>query len=283
MGLSIAELPQMLARAFSELLLLPFRPVYSVALSKVVRLAILVCYIFSLLLFLYLLLFSKIRAVLKLCAAFVFALLPVAFNLIVLMCYHTVIYQLMAYGMVCVYFVPIVLWELAGSAGICPPPGEAAFRACRSGMAAVLALVLALAAVNYAWQNNVNYTVLYYTDQQTIQYFSTMLTRIRSVEGYSQDKKLAIVGDLIQDDSYFNSIGEYAVARYRGNAVTYLIGYSWQSWLDTYFGFNQPEATMEELHAVISIEDLLEMPAYPDDGSIRLVDDIIILNLGHYR
>lgn len=275
--LSLAQLPQILLRAYREVLLFPLEPVYEVGLSKIIRFAFLLCQGASLVLFVLLLAFSRRSPLRKALAALCFLLLPLAFNLIVVMCYSTYIQGLMAYSLVCVYFLPLLLLELISETGKLRPS------LCRRWAPALLSLTLALAAFNYAWQNNLNYMTLYYADQQTVQYFSSMLTRIRCTEGYSQDKKLAVVGDLIKDRSFYNFVSETSGAQYHGNFTTYIDRYSWESWFGPYFAFNQPRASREELEAAVTQEELEAMPCYPDDGSIRVVGDLILLNIGYER
>lgn len=268
-----------IVEAWLGTVLLPFRPIHWIALSKVVRISALICILLSLLAFAFLLWKSRRPLSVRLFALFCFLLLPLSFNLVTLMGNELQVYELMAYGMVCLFFTPVVLLELAARQ---EEPARSAIVRCRQGASALLAAALALSAVNYAWQDNVNYMVLYYTDQQTVQYFSSVLTRIRAAEGYSQEKKLAVVGDTIVDRSFYNSVFDGSGGLFFSNDQTLIDSYSWFDWWENYFAFAQPGATEEELRAVISEEELAAMPCYPDDGSIRVIGDVIVLNLGYY-
>ncbi len=274
--LSLAELPGLLLQAYKDVLLLPVYPVYGVAMSKVIRLAVLLCHVLSAALFVYLLLRARIKGLFRLGACLALLLLPVAMDLIVLMC-RPPISDMMSYGLVCLFFLPAVLLELASSEAVSfsklPP------RNSRSIAAGLLAAALFLAGLNYIWQDNSNYTALFYTNQQTVQYLNSMLTRIRSLDGYSQDRKLAIIGDSIADRSFYNYIGENTGAHLRGNFIYYTNSYSWKSWLQYYLGCAQPLAGPEETEALAKTDRVRAMPCYPDSGSLCLIGDTIVLKL----
>lgn len=275
--LSLSELPGLILRMYRDVLLLPLQPKYGMAMAKVVRLAVLLCHVLSFGWMAWLLIRSRLRPALKLLAALAFALLPAAFDLIVLMCPHSDIFEIMSYGLLGVYLTPVLLLERIqdGKTGLLPLSSPRWRRAA----SALLALTLSLTALNYIWQDNINHMTMYYADQQTVNYFSSMLTAVRSAEGYSQDKRLAILGEAVYDPTFYNFIYESSGAQYRGNYRTYIDTYSWRSWLKNYFAFDQPMASQEETEELRLLPEVQAMPLYPDQGSVRVFGDVIVLKL----
>lgn len=65
-----------------------------------------------------------------------------------------------------------------------------------------ISLCMMVMICNYIWSSNVNYTLMYYTDVETQEYLSSMVTRMRSVENYTTDAPVAFIGKNISDPSY---------------------------------------------------------------------------------
>ena len=54
------------------------------------------------------------------------------------------------------------------------------------------------------------------------------------------------------------------------------IGHSWKDFLNLWCGFSPPFANPE---AFASLPEVQAMPAYPDSGSIRMVDGVVVVKL----
>ena len=222
---------------------------------------------------------KKLRRIILI--ALLAAVLPLAAGSIVIMSPKAYIHLLMVYGCAAVFLAPAVIFESAASCRdrikLCVSAGALKKAASASFVAVVL--TSALSSVNYAWQTNGNYMLLHYTDEQTTEYFSSLITRIRSTEGYRDDLPLAIVGDTFSDGAYFNFAYADSPFRYTGTDESFLNIYSRDKWLLYYFGFAQPFADADTLAALSSSDRVASMPQYPDDGSIAVIDGVIVLKL----
>ena len=49
----------------------------------------------------------------------------------------------------------------------------------------------------------------YYTTKQTVSYFQALVTRIKSVDGYSDQYPVAFIGENYEDESFENDLLEY--------------------------------------------------------------------------
>ena len=145
--------------------------------------------------------------------------------------------------------------------------------------AAVLSGLLLLTSVNYIWQSNENYMVLYYTNRQTENYFASMATRIRMAPGYRQDLLLAFIGDDITDRTFSNEVYRKSVAIYGGYAETSNYKKAGRSYMANYLGFRQPEASEAQIEELAATAEAQTMPCYPDDGSIRVIGEYIVVKL----
>ena len=103
------------------------------------------------------------------------------------------------------------------------------------------------------------------------------------MEDYSQDKAVIVVGTQISDStgSMGSLIGDTFIVG--GKADTNL-GYNSLLYLmSDYLGFSPYYGTYEEIQSWMQREAVKEMPAYPADGSIQVIDDTIIVKLSDYE
>ena len=130
---------------------------------------------------------------------------------------------------------------------------------------------------------NGNYMALEYTKYHDFSYVQTLITKIRSVEDYSQDKPVIVVGTQINDST--NGMGSLIGDTFTvgGKADTNL-GYNSLLYLmSDYLGFSPYYGTYEEIQNWMQREVVREMPSYPADGSIQVIDDTIIVKLSDYE
>ena len=205
------------------------------------------------------------------------AMLPIAVNSIIIMCAHgKFIYTLMVYSLVFLYLLPIILIETFNDSNSEYHSKKVFIDIYNT----VITLFLSLVIANYIWNANGNYLSLYYTNQQTIHYFQTLVTRIQSTKGYTDELPVLYVGETIEDAAFDSSLYENAPFMYGGNITsTYLINsYSRLCWGKCYLGYNPPQLTdQKEIDSFSNNAAVMAMPCYPDDGSIKIIDGVIVV------
>lgn len=111
-----------------------------------------------------------------------------------------------------------------------------------------------------------------------------IVTRIEALPEYHSGE--LIVGGNAVDGNYPRSFPEmYYVVR--GTVATY--GYFWDSelgrqscWVEflrNYLGVNYYVCNLEDLRAVMASEEYMEMPIFPEEGSVRVIDDKAVVKL----
>ena len=281
MGLNVRELPRMIERAYGEMAALTFRPVYNVNDAPSSRAFICAAYALSALMFFACVVKSDCGKAKKLLACVLLLLLPLAADSIVIMSYHSFIHMLMAYAMACVFLLPAELYCMTGRV-LSPNARKNNCRTSRFASTCAYALTLAvitLSSLCYIRQSNGNFLVLYYTNTQTTEYFSTVVTRIKSADGYRADLKLAVIGDEFHDISYKNIAYTASPFRYSASSETMLNTYSRAEWMAYYLGFAPEYASEAETASLAARDDVRAMPCYPDDGSIDVIGDYVVLKL----
>lgn len=198
---------------------------------------------------------------------FLCLIFPLAVNSIMIMAPNSDIRTIMVYGTVVIYFVPIVLLNHEKMKGKVYKTFET-----------VIILVMGLVISNYCWQSNGNYTTAYYATEQAVSYFNLMVTRVRMEEGYDTSMQWAFVGTKIEDPLFKNQ-WENSSFLYDGIWSNMLNAYSRNRFINAYTGLNIPWASQEDIEELQSRSDVKAMPCYPNDGSIQVIDDTIVLKL----
>ena len=274
--ITIAQLISALKSCYTSFFDLGFSDVMGISYNRNVRRLIKVVWIlFAAGIGAYLVLKKKeyLNKVIVLCGIVVF---PVAMFLIYVMAPNSYCYTLMAYSVV-FFFVFFLLWL------------DACFRnlklhaPVKSITNWVSALLTAALVIVFVWYANGNYMALEYTKYHDFSYVQTLVTKIRSVEDYSQDKPVIVVGTQINDST--NGMGSLIGDTFTvgGKADTNL-GYNSLLYLmSDYLGFSPYYGTYEEIQNWMQREVVREMPSYPADGSIQVIDDTIIVKLSDYE
>lgn len=132
---------------------------------------------------------------------------------------------------------------------------------------------------------NYTYVGMDLVKQEAESYFTTMITQIKSLDGYNSNLPICFKGKgeggvICKDDSATINNRYLSPANIRGtmSLERYIGMYSRNSFLEYYLGFSPELVSFEELTAKQS-EYSNSMPEYPADGSIQIVDGTIIVNL----
>lgn len=137
--------------------------------------------------------------------------------------------------------------------------------------------VITTSCLVYCYQSNVNYRHMDYNVKRIELYFETMVSRITSAPNYSDDLSICLVGQTITDNNfnwdpyrptfYYDgmTVGHNSYSRY--NFLTYILGYAHKT-----ININSDEYLEYE-------EEILSMNTYPNDNSIKVVDDKILIRL----
>ena len=205
-------------------------------------------------------------------AGLLLAALPVASNLIIVMVPDGTVYTLMAMGLLSVFLLPLLLWDRL------PLPRPRLRRICGG----VLAAVLVLSSLEYVYLINGCYRVLEWHNIQTENYYVTMFTRIKSLEGYDETYPVVFAGSVITDASYedlwADTVFSYGGLRQFDSKDPENNGFnefSRDRFIRSYLGYTARKIHSEERIRYAEVLD--GMRTYPNDGSIRIVDGLILV------
>lgn len=264
--LNFAELPQMLVRCVRCFYLLPKTGYAFLTNSRLIRWAMWA----SLLLSAVSLALAwrdrdwkKIVTVVLLLAA-----LPIAANGIFIMAPETATHTLMTYGVVTLFYLPLIVGD-----------GLRWRRdAVRRWVSLLTCLCLAGASAGYAWFCNGCYRTNYYSNEIMASYYTSMLTRARSMEGYTPDLEIVFVGQYVEDPTLCDLwSGTPFIMGGRSTASVQINEYGRLRMIVMSTGMGTRYATDDELAQYA--DSIAAAPNYPADGCMWIEDGKLFIRL----
>lgn len=211
---------------------------------------------------------SRVNGVLLLIASLV---LPLAINSIDIMCSKTDVSTLMAYTMLFVLVIPLVFFEWLVD-------NEENKRNIISISRRITIGLLVVVSLNYAYQANGCYANMYYSNQQAVNYLNGVFTQVRSTEGFTSSKKWVLIGKDFNDPMYDNPWNVFEF-QYGGSELMMMNGYFRDIYINQFLGMKVSYASEEEKQQLMKNPQVLNMPKYPDNGSIQVIDDYVIIKI----
>ena len=122
--------------------------------------------------------------------------------------------------------------------------------------------------------DNIFYLKAEITQTRMISYFTTLITRIKSIEGYKDEYPVVYINERSKRDFTIKEMSfyDYNVLPHR-TTYALLNSYSWRAFMANWCGFS-PRVSYKKFNRHPEVK---EMPRYPDDGSIRLIDKVIVV------
>ena len=140
----------------------------------------------------------------------------------------------------------------------------------------VTSILLIYVNIYYAYYANRCYLAAEIHQVQTISWMTTLVTQIKSVEGFDENMEIAYIGGMedntfVSDKSYFEPLEE------RFYNVDVRKQYVWKSYMKRWCGFHMEEVDQSTYEKLEKSSEVQSMTNYPNDGSIQIVDNIIVV------
>ena len=110
---------------------------------------------------------------------------------------------------------------------------------------------------------------------QAISYFNTMITRIEATPGYQQEMPVVYIGS---EEKYVPNL--YSHQKYPNITLSPYSNHDainmlhWRKFVSNWCGFEPKEIDSKYF---VNLQEVQTMPLYPDDGSIRIINDTIVI------
>lgn len=141
-----------------------------------------------------------------------------------------------------------------------------------------VALLLSLTCLMYIRFDNQCYLKTEFQQQQAISWYTGLITNIKSAEGYRDELPVIWRNAEEMNDQTLYNMGELNFIQLSGfeqDERGYVSNWAWKWFLARWCGFSPEELPPETADDWPEVQ---EMPHYPDDGSIRVLHDAVVVN-----
>lgn len=265
--LDLASLPHLLKKTWTQTVFFPLKDYCNLATVRMLKLLWTAELLLTIGLAFWLVIRRKIPLANRVFCCLMGIVLPIAVNFQVIMSPQSV-YTMMVYSFVLLGCAPLMLAEFLDQ----PGKKSEAFRG-------VLGLVLAGIVFYNGYYANFHYTALYYSNRQVENYFSGMVAQMRMTQGFTSEKKWAFLGENQDPMLYdiWNTVDRYGGAKSSSARELMNVGYSFAQWFHNYLGIDTKFADSAEVERLRQDARVADMPCWPDQGSMQVIDDYLVV------
>ena len=278
--LSMEQLIEGIIRCYKTFFKLPIIDVYSMNPNRIVKIAFLICFLIFLYTFVKVWMMKK-EVYLKVLVSLVFAVLPIAVNLIIIMAISSgTMYSIMVYEIVFVFIISIACLEAIRTCNsdITAIPNKMVIDKVETLLNSVTAVMLVITVITYIWFANGNYLAMEYTNQHDNAYYQTLMTQIKSVDGYHADMPITMIGKPVVDSTYTRQDMIGGTFNISGKSSTNINAYSSWNIMTRVLGYAPVNRNSDEEEEYFrELDEVNDMPCYPSSGSIKIIDDTIVI------
>lgn len=136
-------------------------------------------------------------------------------------------------------------------------------------------------AAQYWYLDSAAYFRMTFVQEEAQSWFTTLVTEIKSCDGYSDEVPVVFVGDPGKEDTTIFSYPQGRVSILGGNysTQTLISDYSWLNFMKIHTGYNPK--TVDDEEPWLNSEEVRSMPCYPDSGSIAIVNNAVVVKFSN--
>lgn len=143
-------------------------------------------------------------------------------------------------------------------------------------------IVVFIMILFYFRLDNLAYLKADYQQENARAYFTTVLSEIKGTDGYSDEYPVVFLGNLdgmdwsIKTPSEFNEI---QLQGYHTNMNEFISYFADVKFLEQHCGYTYSQPS--DIEKIYESEYIRNMPCYPDDGAIQVVDEVVIVKFSN--
>ncbi len=281
-GYNIAKFPAKLIDALKSFF--SFR-MEGINALRYLRMLALLIFVLAVVMIIMLLIKSTAKTAVKISSLVGLAFIPVAMIVVYLLSTSDeyAVSTLMIYADVFVYIIPLVLLEKFDgfTNGLANKVSQA--------IASLLILCTTVVTIGYIYLDNAAYFKAAIFQEQAVVYMTALLANVKSVEGFSDDMEIVFVGFRNVEDKTINEVASreemdgIQLEKYY-NTLEEMLNYGVNiQFMRDHLGVGNEKMTIEDPNEDTSISDMPEvkaMPCYPNEGSIAIIDNKVIVKMG---
>ena len=206
-----------------------------------------------------------------------FAIFPLSTNSVFLTAdpFKTRIHRLMTFSSIILFICLIFMIDILLKSETNTNRFILSLKKAAKNCATVLLLFILL---HFSYYANVYYRNISIQQNETISYFNRLISRIENIENYDKNLKVAYINEYekftyISPNSLNNNIENIE----EFGKVKLVNDYAWREYMSVWCGYKPDVLTDEEIEKISDKPEVKAMACYPDDGSIKIIDNTIVV------
>ncbi len=200
------------------------------------------------------------------------ACIPLAVNFIYFMCDPAQVDSIMAYGSVSIFVYLVWILDSGFPAEMAEAVTKINLKHSLVNVCIVLVILLNIMLCRF---DNICYLKAEYLQMQTISYFTVLASQIKSTEGFTPNTPVAYVNEYGKYDYTTANIPQFKEIDLVPYGYSNLLNnYAWKITMKMWCNFDPELASASDYEELPEVQ---EMPAYPSDGSIRMIDGVVVV------
>ncbi|MBP3604438.1 MAG: glucosyltransferase domain-containing protein [Lachnospiraceae bacterium] len=128
----------------------------------------------------------------------------------------------------------------------------------------------------YAYYDNAAYLKANFMQEQTSSYYTTLITQIKSCDGYKDELPVVYIGKGKIEDLTLSKNDKYDIdlTLFNCDLNEWINDFAYVAYMEHHNGF-APEIIKPE--EITEWEEIDKMPIYPDDGSIKVINNKVVV------
>lgn len=273
--LELSKLPMKIGVAYIEFFKANFANIHSSIYFAGIIQGIILCSFFMFIFLIWKNIYKKMDKILLIILV---TLLPLGINLIY--CFSTqddfTIHTLMVYPTVLTLIIPIILMDKINIDDIMHGRKKA-FILAESGLISIIVLIVGV----YVYYDNSAYLKATFLQEQTMAWYNTLISEIKGTEGYRDEYPVAYIGMYEAEDRSFAHIpsmeNAVRITGYDLNMQDLVNNYKMYEFMSLRCGY-APEL-YQDVEKLKNTEEVKNMEIYPDKGSIKVIDNVVVVKL----
>lgn len=144
---------------------------------------------------------------------------------------------------------------------------------------AAIAFFLALIPLQYCYIDNVAYYRMSMVQTEMNSWFTVLVSEIKGCNGYKDDLPVAFIGNPGADDTTIFSYpqGQVGFMGFNYGVRDLISDFAWMDNMRAHTGYFPVTIDEDDIKTWAENDIVQAMPCYPDDGSIAIVDDTVVV------
>lgn len=144
----------------------------------------------------------------------------------------------------------------------------------------ITVLVLAVTIYNFSLITNVSYLHMQLRHEKALSLTTRMVSTFESHPEFSKEREIYIVGNYRQKSRLSNQF-KYKIPPLAGIKEENITVFNYQllTFMKTNLGLESPIAHSSVMKEITATEEFADMPVWPAEGSLQLIDEVLVLKL----